>query len=106
MVRLDQHIKENNIKKVSLIKIDVEGYEFPVLQGLQGFFETSNERQSIICEIHPSAYSLLGITIEYLTTYMKTYGYGIYNIHHLRPRIDAAKIKKEGMNVLLRVRAL
>ena len=58
--RLDDYIKEKGLDKISLIKIDTEGFEFPVLKGLQGYFESTGHRPVILCEIAPPAYPLLG----------------------------------------------
>ena len=42
VIRLDDYLREREgaIGRVTLIKIDTEGFEFPVLKGLQGFFES------------------------------------------------------------------
>ena len=76
------------------MKIDVEGYEFPVLRGLQGYFENITQKPPIICEITPEAYSLLGARIEELVEYMGQYGYEPYNIYNLGRKIDITKFKK------------
>lgn len=39
VIRLDNYIFKNNIERISLIKIDVEGYEYFVLRGLTNFFQ-------------------------------------------------------------------
>src|SRR6202008_2152616 len=36
---LDHYLAERGVGRVALIKIDVEGYELPVLRGLTGYFE-------------------------------------------------------------------
>jgi FkbM family methyltransferase len=48
---LDAYVKLNNIQKVDLIKIDVEGSELDVLQGAQKVL--GHHRPIIICEILP-----------------------------------------------------
>jgi FkbM family methyltransferase len=63
IIRLDKYIERNNAVP-TLIKIDVEGYEYKVLKGLEGFFNTSTKRPPIICEISPAAYQYLGHTLE------------------------------------------
>lgn len=90
--RLDTYLQQNNINKVSLIKIDVEGYEFNVLRGLSGFFERSKNKPSIICEIFAPAYSNTDITINELYEYMKGYGYQAYNIFNPRIKVDIRKL--------------
>ena len=76
-IRLDEYIFKNNI---TLIKIDTEGYEFPVLLGLLEYFSKYKERPKIICEIVPNAYSLLGYTLKDLKEYMTNCGYKAYSI--------------------------
>ncbi len=41
--RLDNYIHEINIPRISLIKIDVEGYELPVLKGESGFLRNKRK---------------------------------------------------------------
>jgi FkbM family methyltransferase len=80
VVRLDSYLAERNINRISLVKIDAEGYELPILKGLRGFFDRSKQRPAIICEIAPGAYPLLGRTISELSDYMSSYGYGAYDL--------------------------
>jgi len=87
--RLDQYIKEKNINNISLIKIDVEGFEFPVLKGLSSYFR--NHRPPIICEIHPEAYPLLGYTLSELLEYMKKHNYHTFSLDHIKMNITKLK---------------
>lgn len=80
VVRLDSYLAERNINSISLVKIDAEGYELPILKGLRGFFDRSKQRPAIICEIAPRAYPLLGRKISELSDYMSSYGYGAYDL--------------------------
>jgi len=93
-IRLDDYIRKNNLKKIALIKIDVEGFEFPVLKGLQNYFEKVNRKPIIICEIVPSACPLLGYTLTQLLEYMKKYGYEAYNIMNPKLKVDITKLKE------------
>jgi len=97
--RLDDYLRQNKLEGVALIKIDVEGYEFPVLKGLQKYFENTDYRPPIICEITPSAYLLLGTSRQELIDYMKQYGYEAYNIMAPWRKVDITKFK-EGTNVI------
>lgn len=101
MMRVDQYFKDRGLKKISLIKIDVEGFEFPVLKGLKNYFETTPNRPVIICEITPSAYPALGESRLQLIEYMKNYGYRAYNIMNPKLKIDITKFK-EGTNVVFK----
>ena len=42
--RLDNYIKEKKLVNIKLIKIDTEGFEFPVLKGLCNYFESCSDR--------------------------------------------------------------
>ena len=77
--RLDDFILKENIEKISLIKIDVEGYEFPVLEGLTKFFEQRKEKlPPIVVEITPQAYKLMNSSLKELELFMKKYSYQAY----------------------------
>ena len=91
--RLDDYIVKKGILDVKLIKIDVEGYEFPVLKGLRNYFERSTYRPVIICEIAPDAYYRLEYTLSQLAEYMIKYGYKPHKITNSET-IDIAKLKK------------
>jgi FkbM family methyltransferase len=79
VIRLDDYLEEKSVKSVKLVKIDTEGYEFPVLLGMQHFFETVEKLPTIICEVGPRAYPLLGYKAEDLSRYMGEFGYEIRN---------------------------
>jgi len=103
VIKLDDYFREKSIKKINLIKIDVEGFEFSVPKGLQGYFESTPCRPIIICEITPSAFSLLGCTPDQLLKYMEQYGYYPYNIKNHRLKIDVTKFK-ESSDILFKAK--
>lgn len=104
VTRLDAYIKKEGIENlIKLIKIDVEGYEFPVLKGLQHYFEDTSYRPPIICEIVPSVYPLLSTTLNQLVSYMRLYGYEAYNIYNPAHKIDITKFKEGAINVVWKV---
>lgn len=78
--RLDRYIKENKLNKIKLLKIDVEGFEFPVLKGLSDYFDNTAYFPFIICEINPFACQLMGCTLKELSEYMKKYSYKAYGL--------------------------
>lgn len=102
VIRLDEYIKQRHIEKVDFIKIDVEGYEFPVLKGLEGYFKETPHRPLIICEVTPLAYPLLGFSLEQLAGYMDQYGYETYSPFTLK-KIDITRLDK-AEDVLFRAR--
>ncbi len=78
--RLDDYIKEKGLNKVTLIKIDVEGFEFPVLKGLGNYFSQTPQRPVVICEINPFVCLSMGYSLADIMKYMKKYGYNSYNL--------------------------
>lgn len=75
VLRLDSYVEAHSIDRIALIKVDVEGFELPVLRGLEGYFRGSRHRPPIICEIAPRAYPLLGFRISDLEGFMRSWGY-------------------------------
>jgi FkbM family methyltransferase len=75
VMRLDSYIAAAKIERIALIKIDAEGFELPILKGLEGYFEHSSDRPPIICEIAPRSYSLLGRSVRELEAFMRDQGY-------------------------------
>ncbi|WP_229395777.1 FkbM family methyltransferase [Methanosarcina sp. DH1] len=103
LYRLDDYIFKNNLKNISFIKIDTEGYELKVLKGLQRYFENTKvaERPPIYCEIAPGAYPLLKLSLNSLSNYMEQYSYYAFDIFGNSRMIDISKLQ-ETTNVLFR----
>lgn len=91
-VRLDSYIDHARIDRIALIKIDVEGYELPVLKGLEGYFRRTGQRPPIICEIAPRAYPLLGRTLSELVRYMRDFGYSAFDLADGVTPVDVCSI--------------
>ncbi|MFC2044649.1 FkbM family methyltransferase [Chloroflexota bacterium] len=102
--RLDEYLEDKILSKISMIKIDTEGYEFHVLRGLQNYFESTDHRPIIICEVAPSAYPLLESTLENRSSYLKQYSYDSFDLIRNRVKIDITKLKNTS-NVLFRAPA-
>jgi FkbM family methyltransferase len=92
LIRLDSYIEKWNIARVALIKIDTEGFELPVLDGLQGLFERG-QRPAIVCEIAPRAYPLIGRTVGDLEKWMSLYGYKARDIIDGRTQVTLTVLK-------------
>jgi len=76
--RLDEYLKAKGICP-NFIKIDVEGYEFPVLKGASGFFEKQKgSLPPILVEISPRVYRDSPVDISALEDYMFSWGYRSY----------------------------
>jgi FkbM family methyltransferase len=91
--RLDSYIQEKGLNNIALIKIDTEGYEFPVLKGLSNYFETNRCRPAIICEIVPDAYALLGYQLVELSRYMDKFKYKAFELSNTNKRIDISQLR-------------
>ena len=90
--RLDSYIRENNIPRISLIKIDVEGYELPVLKGTSGYFEEHrNNLPPVVVEVNTPAYALMNTDLKELEDMMLGYGYSAYKING-KDKIDIKNI--------------
>ena len=92
VLRFDNFVEKNSLKNISLIKIDTEGYEFPVLKGFSGFFENTKDRPVILCEIAPEAYPHLGYAVDELFDYMRQYGYEAFYISDLSVRVKPSML--------------
>lgn len=93
VIRLDSYIEAKRIGRISLIKIDAEGYEFPALRGLEHYLEHSRYRPAIICEIAPRAYPLMGNTVSDLAAYMARFGYWARDLADAASPIDICAIE-------------
>jgi FkbM family methyltransferase len=102
VIRLDAYLHEQNLERVDLIKIDVEGYELPVLEGLSDFFALTTPKPPVLCEVAPAAYPLLKKTLSDLSLYMAGFGYKAFDVlpPH-RPVVLEAQART--INVLFRV---
>jgi len=94
VIRLDSYIERFGLTGISLIKIDVEGYEMRVLLGLSNYFEANVDRPPIICEINPESYCLQGLSTGDLENYMNGYGYRAYSDLNLNRRVDIKGLRK------------
>lgn len=98
--RLDKYIKEKKIENIKLIKIDVEGFEFPVLKGLKNYFLECKKTglfPLIICEICPKACSIQGYKLKDLFDYMKEFSYYPFEVFNTNKKIDIKRMKEGQM---------
>ena len=91
IVRLDEFLLSRiDAKKIKLIKIDVEGYEYYVLKGLARIFETA--KPAVLCEVTPRGMDLLGLKLETLDLFMKEMGYSARSLINPKLRMDLANL--------------
>ena len=79
LTRLDNFIKSNKIKNVSLIKIDVDGNELDVLYSAKKFLIKKNPY--IVMEFSPSALKAKGVSIKNFYKFIKSINYSIYDLN-------------------------
>lgn len=98
--RLDDYLREKHTTPVSLIKIDTQGWELPVLEGMTGFLKAHPDNlPPIIVEVTPSAFDMLGRDVKDMESLMAGLGYETYCIcgEH---RTDLKKITRSDQDVL------
>jgi FkbM family methyltransferase len=92
VIRLDGHLKEHGIRDIALHKIDTEGYEYPVLKGMSSYLEHSRNRPPILCEIAPTAYDSLGLTLVEFAGFMGDLGYDARDVSSGHKPIDIRRL--------------
>lgn len=92
--RLDTYLEEKKIDDISLIKIDVEGYEYYVLKGLAGFFERTRHRPPIICELSVPVDKRTNPSLAQLHAYMSNYNYQARNIFNPKKKVDIVTLRE------------
>jgi hypothetical protein len=71
---------ESRQERVSFVKIDVQGYELAVCQGMQETLR-QNPDITIVLEYMPSAMRDLGFDPSHLIDFFVERGFGIYLVH-------------------------
>ncbi|HTV58546.1 MAG TPA: FkbM family methyltransferase [Verrucomicrobiae bacterium] len=92
-IRLDSYIEEKGIAEISMIKIDAEGFELPILRGLERYFRSTRHRPVILTEIAPRAYPLLGKRLHELRDYMARFGYSAFDLIDARTPVDVTALR-------------
>lgn len=99
--RLDEYIFANvaEPQRIQMIKIDVEGYEFPVLVGLERFLADGRFRSWIVCEIKPWEIQKLGNSMTDFRVHMERFGYRAYDMIDQDHAVDLDRLND--MEVIL-----
>lgn len=93
-ITIDDYTSQNNVEKVSLLMIDVEGSEVKVLQGAQEMLKTN--MPVVVFETH-SLYDdwSNGLQNSPSATLMKELGYEVYAVREFHQNIDTADMPIE-----------
>lgn len=74
----DLVVKDKNLPTANIIKIDVEGYEYEVIKGLQTTLK-NNACKLVCCEVHPN-FLPHGVTSDMVINLLKSFGFMKVNI--------------------------
>lgn len=94
VIRLDTYLLSNKVQNIRLIKIDTEGYEFPVIKGISEYLRSSNQFPIFVVEIAPDAYPLMNLSLNDFQEFMKGFGYAAYSIVGRKRPIDLVTLRK------------
>jgi FkbM family methyltransferase len=85
---VDTFVKSRNLQNISFIKIDVQGYELAVCEGMKNVLEKFP--QAVVClEYSPDALRELGFEPHMLLDFFRTRGYHLYVLTREEPRFLA-----------------
>lgn len=75
-VRFDTLAIKEGIKKVDVVKIDVEGAEYMVIEGMQRILSSIGDI-TIFCEIHPEELHKMGYEVEVFFDLLENLGFDV-----------------------------
>ena len=94
MISLDNYFKNKILEKeISFIKIDVEGSEFGVLQGMKNLLD-KNKHLKILLEFNPSGIKEFGANPIDVLNLLQEYGFNIYVVDKSKKDLILIEDKK------------
>ncbi|MCH8569159.1 MAG: FkbM family methyltransferase [Balneolales bacterium] len=81
---LDAFCKLHDIINIDMVKIDVEGHEMAVLQGMENLLEQQRVKQ-IFVEVCDGNLNIAGSSAKALTDYLESFGYSGHSIKTGKP---------------------
>ena len=100
--RLDAYLEERRVERLALLKVDVEGFELPLMRGFAGWLERRSDRPAILCEVAPDAYAPQKARVEDLFALLERFGYRGFSAAKEERPIGASDLR-ETTNVLFHV---
>ena len=97
---LDNVVVANNITRVDVIKIDIEGYEVHALRGAENLLRTLRPR--LFIEVGYTRLINLGTSPTEMVTYLKSLGYRIFHAEtdeEIQPDYDFSPLGDGGIDV-------
>ena len=68
-----ESLNENGVKKIDFVKLDVDGFELPILHGAEAMLK--KDKPPILMELAPYIYEEHGYTLQELTGFLEALGY-------------------------------
>ncbi|HRP53615.1 MAG TPA: FkbM family methyltransferase [Fluviicola sp.] len=101
VVPLDDWIKDKNLTKVDLIKIDVEGYEMNVLKGAKEMLQKF--KPMLFIELDDSNLKLQGSSSKELVSFLTFLGYGIQHAENKQVILETDPFEGTHFDVVCKV---
>jgi FkbM family methyltransferase len=89
--RLDDCLKAAGVERIRVLKIDVEGYEGPVILGA-GEYLRQGRIENLIVEVVPGQYPTLGLDFRQVMASLQGYGYHACETRSPHRPLDAAEV--------------
>jgi FkbM family methyltransferase len=102
--RLDEFLQMENLNRLDLIKIDVEGAEYKVLQGTEGTIR--NFRPIILLELFDKALRYQGNSEAQVLQFLLDLDYKIYDFSARTGTLVASDFKRHSENIVASPRPL
>ncbi len=90
---IDEYLREQNIDRVALMKMDIEGHEFSALQGAQAALK-SGKIDAIYLEVFPKWLQRSGLCPDDLIGLLESNGYRLYFCRRDDPNIQPSALLK------------